>query len=64
MIFGGARTYISQISEVTGCSLRRVGDLPIDFRLGGCNTFNSASFAESEEILLCFSFSSQKECHR
>ena len=37
-----------QISKVTGCALTEFGELPFDYRNGGCNTF---SFG----VMLCFS---------
>lgn len=63
MIFGGFDDDKNQISVVEGCQLRRIGDLPIDFTYGACNTFTTT--AGNEETLLCFSWSSGwNKCHR
>lgn len=64
MIFGGYRNtpYINQISEVKSCQLKRVGDLPIDFDAGTCNTFRGSLGMEA--VLLCFSTSDKSACMR
>jgi len=54
MVFGGSNgyPYKNQISVVESCQLRRIGQLPIDFESGACNTFLSND--QKDEILLCF----------
>ena len=44
------------MSEVQGCELKRIDDLPFNFKIGACNTF---SFG----IMLCFDYNADKECH-
>ena len=53
MIFGGDldTPYEKQISVVEHCGLTRVGDLPVRFYAGGCNTFTTS--LGDEETLLC-----------
>jgi len=50
-ILGGhqKRGWQRQMSKVTGCTLKNVGNLDFDYSAGGCNTFDSMG------ILLCFS---------
>ena len=64
MIFGGkyGGPLATQISLVESCQLTRVGDLPMAFTDGGCNTFQRSS--GTEETLLCFAFERQSLCHR
>ena len=65
MIFGGTSypQLQKQISNVEGCSLRRVGNLPLEnFISGGCNTFQDGQ--GNDEILLCFSSTTPWECHK
>jgi len=54
MVFGGhiSYSYKNQISVVESYQLRRIGQLPIDFRYGACNTFLSND--QKDEIILCF----------
>ena len=53
MVFGGvARPFDNQISVIENCGLRRIGDLPMHFDWGGCNTFLSSE--GNQETLLCF----------
>ena len=42
------------MSKVHDCELANVGELPFDFFEGACNTFLFG-------IMLCFSYSAQKE---
>ena len=64
MIFGGYfnTPYRNQISQVDSCQLTRLGDLPMEFDKGGCNTFQTSS--GTEETLLCFAYDGQSSCHR
>ena len=64
LIFGGLIGYtydVKQISEVKSCSITRIGDLPMDFYYGACNTFTSSG---TEEVLLCFDYYAENTCHR
>ena len=72
MIFGGFwnTKYKNQISVVESCQLTRVGDLPMSFHGGACNTF---TWSGKEETLLCFAgdvdlfrsnLPSYSTCHR
>ena len=54
MMFGGDGSYNNQISVVESCRLRRVGTLPMEFRVGGCNTFQTID--GNDEALLCFGY--------
>ena len=40
---------VSQVSPTEGCGIKRISDLPFDFRLGSCTVI------KEEVILLCFS---------
>ena len=58
-IFGGLATIgagwgnlFNQISEIDQCGTRRIGDLPIWFFHGGCNTFETND--RGQFVLLCF----------
>ena len=66
MIFGGSEIgdlpFKNQISIVESCQLRRLGDLPMSFHSGGCNTFQTTN--GTEETLLCFAQSGPASCHR
>ena len=62
-IFGGYDSpYKNQISIVESCQLRRIGELPIDFYDGGCNSFLSNE--QKDEIILCFAYYSSTRCDR
>jgi len=60
-VFGGYRQR-RQVSIVEECKLERKFDLLFDFYNGVCGTFNFDQ--EPEVVLLCFSDSSDKMCHR
>ena len=66
MIFGGfpSYPYTNQISIVESqlCQLTRVGDLPMDFASGACNTFKTS--LGQEETLLCFGRDGKNLCYR
>ena len=49
-LFGGANEE-RQISRVTGCGLKRIGDLNFDFSEGTCTLMQSST------VLLCFAWS-------
>ena len=78
-VFGGTGTFTRQvilifqtnksflydkISKIEDCSLRGVGQLPIDFDYGACGTF---LFPE-QRVMLCFrslgSYESDRACYR
>ena len=50
---------MSQISKIIDCGLKRVGDLPFEFRHGACGTFDIFS---EERVMLCFDFHEQRKC--
>ena len=50
---------IFKISVVSGCELRRLGDLPFDFIRGTCGTF---MINDQPTILLCFDSDNRKRC--
>ena len=53
-VFGGyGRGYSRQLLTVGDCSLKKEGQLPFDFVLGACDTFNQPEAGET--ALLCFS---------
>ena len=54
-VFGGVRQ-MRQISELTGCELRRIGSLKFNHAYGSCSTFGD------REILLCFDWNDNKQC--
>ena len=67
MIFGGhtlgsGKSFIKQISIVESCQLRRLGDLPMEFKFGACNTYKNGD--RTEKTLLCFGYAGQNMCHR
>lgn len=65
LIFGGQlnSAFENQISVVESCGLRRIGDLPMNFYYGACNTFIGQDQAY-EHALLCFAKSGKNQCHR
>ena len=48
-----------QISVVSDCTIKRLGDLPFDFESGTCGTFMIDSLPT---ILLCFDFYERRKC--
>ena len=48
-----------QISVVSECTLKRLGDLPFDFKWGTCGTFMIGSLPT---ILLCFDENEKRKC--
>ena len=52
------RNLYFKASKIVGCKMIRQFDLPFDFSLGSCNTFQ----VPDEKVLMCFSESS-KNCH-
>jgi len=55
---GDGNMYLfNQISEIDQCGIRRIGDLPFWFFLGGCNTFETN--AGEQFVLLCFGVSAK-----
>ena len=48
-----------QISVISDCTLKRLGDLPFDFAAGTCGTFMIASLPT---ILLCFDYYEERKC--
>ena len=46
------KTVIFQIRKITNCVLQDVGELLLDFRAGGCNTF---TFDGVQTSMMCFS---------
>ena len=54
LVFGGANRIIDQISEVDNCQLKRIGNLPFPYRLGGCAI-------SQDTIFLCFSSGYSRE---
>ena len=58
-IFGGA-TQSRQISKISDCSLKRVGDLPYELQYPACGTFR---FLE-ERSMICFAKGYAKSCVR
>ena len=48
------------MSQIIGCEMMRQDrDLPFDFDLGSCNTFE----VPEEKVLMCFSQDDRKSCH-
>ena len=62
VIFGGHDDFKNQISIVESCQLRRLGDLPMAFYDGACNTYRNPE--GTEKILLCFASAGKTTCHR
>ena len=51
-----------KISKIIDCGLERIGDLPNEFVLGACGTFE---FSPGEErVMLCFSSRDKHNCVR
>ena len=48
-----------QISVVSDCTVKRLGDLPFDFRGGTCGIF---MINRLPTILLCFDFDEERKC--
>ena len=48
-----------QISVVSDCTLKRLGDLPIDFEEGTCGTFMIDSLPT---VLMCFDLNEKRKC--
>ena len=66
-LFGGPfmSSYVNQIAVVASCGLTRLGDLPMNFTDGACNTFTTSTGIE--EALLCFGQDrepGESSCHR
>ena len=62
MIFGGSDSAVKQISIVESCWLRRLGELPMEFFEGACNTFET--IYDTQEVFLCFAYEGENTCHR
>jgi len=50
-----------QISKIVGCSLKRIGELPNEFKEGTCGNF---LFAGDERVMFCFPQSDANKCFR
>ena len=50
-----------QYSKIVGCGLQRQGNLPFDFAYGSCGDY---TLNGEDLVLLCFSSSDTKKCHR
>jgi len=63
-IVGGklGSNYDKQISILESCQLRQVGQMPISFEYGACNTYTNST--GKEQALLCFSSSNSNGCFR
>ena len=48
-----------QISVVSDCTVKRLGDLPFDFQYGTCGTF---MISRLPAILLCFDYYERRKC--
>ena len=48
------------IKKIENCGLKKIGELPFDFRFGTCGTFNFPD----ERIFLCFGDVTRKKCQR
>ena len=59
LLFIGNLKHAFKVSEVSGCSLKRIGILPFDFYYGSCNTFAFPN----EKVLLCFDLNHSQSCH-
>jgi len=61
MIFGGKDpAFTSQISVVdSDCALRRIGDLPIRYYFGACNTYDHE---DGERTMICFGEDEKNGC--
>jgi len=59
LIFISFKYHPLQISLVSECTLKRLGDLPFDFRFGTCGTF---MINRSPTILLCFDYNERRKC--
>ena len=51
-----------KISQIVGCRLERVGELPNKFAYGACGTFEFSS--GEERVMFCFPTSGKKKCFR
>ena len=62
MIFGGRYSpYNTQISQVQGCRLERVGSFPGSVYLPACNTFGASP---NERVWICFNLENKSGCKR
>jgi len=60
-VFGGYGTpQNKQISKIEGCSLKRIGELPVEFGTVACGTY---LFDGKERVMLCFPLSDKKKCY-
>jgi len=68
IIAGGAYNANNrQLSLIESCRLERIGDLPIEFSNGACNTFRIPSVSPNdvyEHAILCFSSANKNGCFR
>ena len=53
------KCHLFQISVVSECTLKRLGDLPFDFERGTCGTF---MIDRLPTILLCFDWNDLRKC--
>ena len=62
LIIGGLSStdYTNQISEVVGCSLKRIGSMPTATQYPACNTFNTPT----PKVWICFYSLNIKGCKR
>ena len=51
-----------QTSKINGCTLERIGELPIDFYNGACGTYKFSN--EEERVMFCFPNNGRKKCFR
>ena len=56
MIFAKVNHKLLKMSQIQGCRLTNVGEMPFYYKAGGCNTF---SFG----IMLCFAYDDLTGCH-
>ena len=62
LIIGGSsrKDFTNQISEVVGCSLKRIGTMPNETHFPACNTFNTPT----PKVWICFYELNTKGCKR
>ena len=56
-MYGGSKQK-TQISQIVNCELKRIGQLPFDFRLGACTN------VANQKFYLCFDYYDSRQCYK
>ena len=59
--FSANFSLLIKISKITDCALKRIAELPNEFRLGACGTY---LFSKEERVMFCFPETGKNKCFR